>query len=82
MVAIQNVHQCQLVFYKGLFWVLYYSLYNDELNLAIKHCKVHHFADDTNLLCTNNSIKKLNKMLNKDLKNLTNRGVIESKLFN
>ena len=76
MVTIQNVHQCQLVFYKGLFWVLYYSLYNDELNLAIKHCKVHHFADDTNLLCTNNSIK------NKDLKNLTNRGVIENKLFN
>ena len=42
------------------------------MNLAIKHCKVHHFADDTNLLYTNNSIKKLNKLLNKDLKNLTN----------
>ena len=40
--------------------------------LAIKYCKVYHFADDTNLLYTNNSIKKLNKMLNKDLKNLTN----------
>ena len=42
------------------------------MNLAIKYCKIHHFADDTNLLYTNNSIKKLNKMLNKDLKNLTN----------
>ena len=43
-----------------------------DLNLAIKHFKVHHFADDTNLLYTNNSIKKPNKFLNKDLKNLTN----------
>ena len=43
-----------------------------NLNLAIKHCKVHHFANDTNLLYTNNSIKKLNTMLNKDLKDLTN----------
>ena len=47
-------------------------MYINDLNLAIKHCKVHHFADDTNLLYTNNSIKKLNKLLNKDLKNLTN----------
>ena len=40
--------------------------------VAIKHCKVHHFPDDTNFLYTNNSMKKLNKLLNKDLKNLTN----------
>ena len=58
-----------MVFRKGLFWVL---LYINDLNLAIQHCKAHHFADDTNLLYTNNSIKKLNKILNKDLKNLTN----------
>ena len=51
---------------------LLFLLYINDLNLAIKHCKVHHFADDKNLLYTNNSIKKLNKFLNKDLKNLTN----------
>ena len=51
---------------------LLFLLYLNDLNLAIKHCKVHHFADDTNLLYTNNSIKKLNKLLSKDLKNLTN----------
>ena len=51
---------------------LLFLLYINDLNLAIKYCKVYHFADDTNLLYTNNSIKKLNKMLNKDLKNLTN----------
>ena len=34
--------------------------------------KVHHFADDTNLLCRSNSIKKLNKLANADLKHLAN----------
>ena len=37
---------------------------------AIKFCKVHHFADDTNLLYSGKSIKKLNKLVNYDLKNL------------
>ena len=50
---------------------LLFFLYINDLNLAIKHCKVYHFADDTNLY-TNNSIKKLSKMLNKYWKNLTN----------
>ena len=31
--------------------------YINDLNQAIKFCKVHHFADDTNLLCLSNSIK-------------------------
>ena len=51
---------------------LLFLLYINDLNLAIKYYKVHHFADDTNLLYTNNFIKNLNKMLDKDLKNLTN----------
>ena len=29
---------------------------------------MHHFADDTNLLLTENSLKKLNKHINRDLK--------------
>ena len=32
----------------------------NDLNQAIKFCKVHQFTDDTNLLCLSNSIKKLN----------------------
>ena len=32
---------------------------------------VHHFADDTNLLNYNNSMKRINKQVNQDLKNLT-----------
>ena len=51
---------------------LLFLLYINDLTLAIKYCKVYHFADDTNLLYTNNSIKKLNKMLKKDSKNLIN----------
>ena len=41
------------------------------MNQAIKFCKVHHFADDTNLLHFSKSITKLNKYINLDTKNLT-----------
>ena len=51
---------------------LLFSLYINDLNQAIKFCKVHHFADDTNLLCLSNSIKKLSKLVNADLKHLHN----------
>ena len=47
-------------------------LYINDLNQAIKVCRVHNFADDTNLLCLSNSIKKLNKLVNTDLKHLFN----------
>ena len=49
-----------------------FSLYTNDLNQAIEFCKVYHFADDTNLLCLGNSIKKLNKLANTDLKHLLN----------
>ena len=51
---------------------LLFLLYINDLNQAIKFCKVHHFADDTNLLYLSNSIKKLNKLVNDDLKHLLN----------
>ena len=49
-----------------------FLLYMNDLNRAIKFCKVHNFADDTNLLCLSNSIKKLNKLVDADLKHLVN----------
>ena len=49
---------------------LLFLLYINDLNHTIKFCKIHHFADDTNLLCMSNSIKKLNKLVNADLKHL------------
>ena len=51
---------------------LLFLLYKNDLNQAIKFCKVHHFVDDTNLLCLGNSIKKLSKLVNADLKRLVN----------
>ena len=51
---------------------LLFLLYVNDLNQAIKFCKVHHLADDTNLLCHSNSIKKLSKPVNADLKHLIN----------
>ena len=49
--------------------VLMSFLLND-LNQPIKVCKVHPFADDSNLLYLGKSIKKRNKLVNFDLKNL------------
>ena len=43
---------------------LLFLIYINDLNVAIKHCKVHHFADDTNLLNINKSPKHLNKFIN------------------
>ena len=51
---------------------LLFLLYVNDLNQAIKFCKVHHFADDTNLFCLSNSIQKLKKLVNADLKHLLN----------
>ena len=51
---------------------LLFLLYINDLNQVIKFCKVHHFADDTNLLCLSNSIKKLKTLVNADLKQLGN----------
>ena len=51
---------------------LLFLLYINELKQAKKNSKAHHFVYDTNLLCLNNSIKKLNKLVNADLKHLFN----------
>ena len=51
---------------------LLYLLYINDLNRAIKFINPHHFADDTYLLRLSYSIKKLNKLVNADLKQLVN----------
>ena len=47
-----------------------YLLHINDLHKAIQNSSVHHFADDTNLLCTNNSLKKTNKHINHDIRHL------------
>lgn len=51
---------------------LLFLIYINDLNLAIKYCKVHHFADNTNLLDINKFLQELNTFINTDLKNLIN----------
>ena len=50
---------------------LLFLIYINYLNQALKFCKVHHFADDTNLVHFSKSVYRLNKYVNIDLKNLT-----------
>ena len=50
---------------------LLFLIYINDLNQAIKFSRVHHFADDTNLLLVDNSLKKVNKHINHDLKLFT-----------
>ena len=51
---------------------LLFLIYINDLNLSVKNSIVHHFADDTNLLCIDKSIKMLCKKVNYDLKGITN----------
>ena len=37
---------------------------------AVKHSGVPHFADDTNLLCSDKELSKLRKKMNEDLKQI------------
>ena len=50
---------------------LLFLIYINDLNQVLTFCKVHNFADDTNLIHFSKSVKKLNKHANLDLKNLT-----------
>ena len=51
---------------------LLFLIYINDLHHAIKYSKTRHFADDTNLLINNNSLKQLKKRLNFDLRQLSN----------
>ena len=51
--------------------LLLFLAYINDLNQALKFCKVHHFADDTNLIHFSKSVYRLNKYVNPDLRNLT-----------
>ena len=50
---------------------LLFLIYINDLNHALKFCKVHHFADNTNLLHFSKSANRLKKYANFDLKKLT-----------
>ena len=47
---------------------LLFLIFINDLNIAIKHSETFHFADDTCLLIIKDSVKQINKVVNKDLK--------------
>ena len=47
---------------------LLFLIFINDLNIAIKHSETFHFADDTCLLNLKDSVKQINKVVNKDLK--------------
>ena len=47
---------------------LLFLIYINDLRNFIKHSSMYHFADDTNLLDSNTSLKRLNKYINHDLR--------------
>ena len=49
---------------------LLFLIYINDLNFAINGSIVHHFADDTNLLCIADSLELLAKTVNLDLQSL------------
>ena len=62
---------CCSVRQSSILAALLFVIYINDLHFAMKYCKVHHFADDTNLLNLNNSLKKINKQVDHDLKYLS-----------
>ena len=47
---------------------LLFLLYIKDLHKPIEPSSAHHFADDTNILFINKSLKKINRCINRDLK--------------
>ena len=46
---------------------LLFILFVKDMHNSVEYCKVHQYADDTNLLLTDNSIEKINRQVNRDL---------------
>ena len=52
----------------SVFGPLPFLIYINDLHNAIKHSSKYHFADGTNLLYSNTSLKRINKYINHDFR--------------
>ena len=76
-VSIQGIDSDQAIMEYGVpqgsvLGPLLFLLYINDLHKAVKFSTTRHFADDTNLLIKNKSLKQLKKHLNLDLRKLVN----------
>ena len=53
---------------KSVLGPLLFVSFTNDLHKAVEFSSVHHFADDTNLILTEKSMKKIIKHINRDLK--------------
>ena len=51
----------------------HFLIYINDLHKSIRFSKTYHFADDTSIIQSNPSLKRLSKQVNKGLSNLSNR---------
>ena len=47
---------------------LLFLIYINDMKNSVKNSVLHHFADDTNLLCSDKNVKNLKKKMNEDLR--------------
>ena len=47
---------------------LLFILFINDMHKSVEFTSVHHFGDETNLILTDKSMKKINKQTNRDLK--------------
>ena len=56
-----------MVSYKALYLDLLFILFINDMHSSVEYCKVYLYAYDTNLLLTDNSLKRINRQANHDL---------------
>ena len=52
---------------------LLFLIYINDLNGAVTHSEVHHFADDANMIYISNSLKDVNRKVNYSLRNIVEK---------
>ena len=63
----KNLFTCGVYPQSSVFGPLLFILFIKDMHNSVEYCKVHHYAHDTHLLLTDNSLRKINRKVNRDL---------------